>query len=50
MLKKRIVAVLAGLALLAAVTGSGIVADSFGLSVTAPAHACSAPGGAGGGC
>jgi len=51
MLKRRMIAVLAGLALLLAVTGStGIVADSFGLSVTSPAHACSTPSGSGGGC
>lgn len=51
MLKKRIIAVVAGLALLAAATGSsGIVADSLGLSVTAPAYACSSGGSSGGGC
>lgn len=51
MLKKRITAVLAGLALLAAVAGStGIVADAVGLPVTAPPHACSNNGGSGGGC
>jgi hypothetical protein len=49
--KKRIVAVIAGLALLAAVAGSsGIVADSMGLSVTSPAHACNSGGASGGGC
>ncbi|MCB0163828.1 MAG: hypothetical protein KDI79_06365 [Anaerolineae bacterium] len=51
MLKKRIISVLAGLALLAAVAGSsGIVADALGLAVTAPAHACQSNGSAGGGC
>ena len=51
MLKKRIIAVMTALALLLAVTGStGIVADSFGLSVTSPAHACQTPSGSGGGC
>ena len=51
MLKKRIIAVLAGLALLAAVTGStGIVADGLGYSVTSPAQACSSNGSGGGGC
>ncbi|MCB0192214.1 MAG: hypothetical protein KDJ65_09760 [Anaerolineae bacterium] len=51
MLKKRIVSVLAGLALLAAVAGSvGIVADDLGLSLTTPAHACSTPSSGGGGC
>ena len=51
MLKKRIIAVLTGLALLAAVAGSvGIVADEAGLSVTAPAHACGNPSTGGGGC
>ena len=51
MLRKRIIAVMAGLALLAAVAGSsGIVADSLGLSVTSQVHACNAPGSGGGGC
>ncbi len=51
MLKKRIIAVMAGLALLAAVVGSsGIVADELGLAVTSPAHACPASSGSGGGC
>jgi hypothetical protein len=50
MLKKRLIAVLTGLALLAAVTGTGLVADSFGLPTTAPAHACQAGGSSGGGC
>ncbi|MCB0211832.1 MAG: hypothetical protein KDJ52_21005 [Anaerolineae bacterium] len=50
MLKKRIVAFVAGLALLAAVAGSGVVADSLGLSVTTSAHACESGGHAGGGC
>ena len=50
MLKKRIIAVVMGLALLAAVAGSsGIVADSLGLSVTSQVHACEV-GGSGGGC
>jgi hypothetical protein len=50
MLKKRIVALVTGLALLLAVAGaSGIVADSLGFSVTLPAHACT-PSGSGGGC
>ena len=50
MLKKRIIAFVAGLALLAAVAGSGIVADELGLSVTLPAQACSSNGSGGGGC
>ena len=51
MLKKRIIAVLAGFALLLAVTGSsGIVADSLGLPVTTPAYACPNGSGSGGGC
>ncbi|MCB0194427.1 MAG: hypothetical protein KDJ65_20930 [Anaerolineae bacterium] len=51
MLKKRIVAIIAGLALLAAVAGSsGIVADSIGLSVTPSAHACNNGSSTGGGC
>jgi hypothetical protein len=51
MLKKRIIAVVAGLALLAAIAGSaGIVADEMGLAVTSSAHACVASGSSGGGC
>ena len=51
MLKKRIVAVMAALALLLAAVGStGIVADALGQSVTSPAHACQDPGSSGGGC
>ncbi len=52
MLKKRIVAIVTGLALLLAVAGvpaAGVAADSLGLAVTAPAHACNAHG-SGGGC
>ena len=50
MLKRRLIAVLAGLALLLAVAGvSSVVADSLGFDVTVPAHACS-PSGSGGGC
>lgn len=49
--KKRIIAALTGIALLLAVTGmSGVAADSLGLSVTSPAHACQPTGGSGGGC
>ncbi len=50
MLKKRIVAILAGLAILAAITGSGIVTDSIGLAGTSPAQACNSSSGSGGGC
>jgi hypothetical protein len=51
MLKKRIVALVTGLALLLAVAGaSGVVADSLGFATTSPAHACPASGGSGGGC
>ena len=51
MLKKRLIAVVAGLALLAAVTGSsGIMADALGLAVTPQAYACNSGGSAGGGC
>jgi hypothetical protein len=51
MLKKRLIAVITGIALLLAVTGmSGVVADSLGLLVTAPVHACSPASGSGGGC
>jgi hypothetical protein len=51
MLKKRIIAVVVGLALLAAVVGSsGIMADELGLAGTSPAHACNSTGTSGGGC
>jgi hypothetical protein len=51
MLKKRIIAVITGLALLAAITGSsGVVVDSLGLSMTSQVHACNASGASGGGC
>lgn len=51
MLKKRIIAVVAGLALLAIVgSSSGIMGDWLGMSMTTPAHACNEPGAAGGGC
>jgi hypothetical protein len=51
MLKQRIIRVVVGLALLVTVTGSsGMVADSIGVSVTSPAHACSSSGASGGGC
>jgi len=51
MLKKRILSVITGLALLAAVAGSaGIVADSLGLAVTPQVLACNSSGSAGGGC
>ncbi len=50
MLKRRIVAILAGVALLAAVAGiPSIIADSVGYPVTTPAYACD-PQGTGGGC
>lgn len=51
MLKKRIIALVTGLALLLAVAGaSGVVADSLGFALTAPAHACNTSGSSGGGC
>jgi hypothetical protein len=51
MFKKRIISILAGLALLVAVTSvSGVVADSLGFEGTVPAYACPAGGGSGGGC
>jgi len=51
MFKKRLFAVVASLAILAAVTGStGILADTLGFTVTAPAHACENSGSSGGGC
>jgi hypothetical protein len=49
--KKQVIAVLAGLTLLATVLGtSGIIADSLGWQVTPQMHACSGPGGSGGDC
>lgn len=49
-MKKRIIAVVTGIALLLAVTGvSGIVADTLGYAVTSQTHACTS-GSAGGGC
>lgn len=49
MLKKRILSVLTGLLLLAAVAGSsGIAADWLGWSLTTPTHACNEH--SGGGC
>lgn len=50
MLKKRIMAVIAGLALLAAVAGSSVAADTLGLEMTPQAHACQSGSSAGGGC
>lgn len=51
MLKKRLIAVVAGLALLAAVAGSsGIAGDAVGLNWTPHANACNASGSSGGGC
>ncbi|MBN1220254.1 MAG: hypothetical protein JXM69_15100 [Anaerolineae bacterium] len=51
MLKKRIIAVATGLALLAVIAGaSGIVADELGLAITQKAHACNISGSSGGGC
>jgi hypothetical protein len=49
MLKKRIIAIVTGLALLAAVA-TGVAADSLGLQVTPQAHACQSSGSSGGGC
>lgn len=50
-LKKRILAVVTGLTLLAAVAGSsGIVGDWLGWPAATPAHACNDQSGAGGGC
>ena len=47
----RFYAVLFGLTLLLAVTGSaGVVADALGLAVTSQAQACQNPGSSGGGC
>lgn len=50
-MKKRIIAVVAGIALLLATTGiSGVVADTLGYTITSPVHACNSSGSAGGGC
>lgn len=49
MLKKRIITVLAGLALLLAVTGSGILPAELSPSAATPAYACNSQG-SGGGC
>ncbi len=51
MLKKRLIAVIAGLALLVAVAGSsGLVADAVGLEWTPQTHACGGGGTGGGDC
>jgi hypothetical protein len=51
MVKKRVVAVITGLALLlGAIGATGIAADGLGVTVTTPAHACSNSGSSGGGC
>lgn len=51
MLKKRLIAVITGIALLLAVAGvSGVVADSLGFSVTPAIYACPTGGSSGGGC
>ena len=48
-MKKRIITLIAGVALLVAVTGATrIVADWYGLSLTPVAHACENAGGSGG--
>jgi hypothetical protein len=50
MLKKKVLAVFVGLALLGAVVGSsGIVAEWLGVEAS-PAHACNDPASSGGGC
>jgi hypothetical protein len=49
-MKKRIMAVVAALALFMAVTGYGIVADTQGLSATSQTFACENGGHSGGGC
>jgi hypothetical protein len=49
-MKRRIIAVVTGLALFALVAGaSGIVVDALGLEVISPAHACETST-SGGGC
>ena len=50
MLKKRMISVLLGLALLASVGVSGLVADAFGLEWTESAQACNMGGSGGGSC
>ena len=51
MLKKRIVNwIIAATLVVAAVGGVGIMADQLGLPVIAPAYACPAGSGGGGGC
>ena len=48
-MKKRIVSVITGLALMVAVTGiTGLIADVYGLPITATAHACESAGSSGG--
>ncbi|MBE7552289.1 MAG: hypothetical protein HS126_14570 [Anaerolineales bacterium] len=50
-MKKRIIAAIAGIALLLAVTGvSGVVADTLGYAVTSQVHACPSGSSSGGGC
>jgi hypothetical protein len=51
MLRKRVISLIAAIAVLLSVAGtSGIVADSFALHLVSPAYACEATGSAGGGC
>ena len=51
MLKKRLITLITGLALLLAVTATtGIAADALGLSVTPQTHACFGSSNSGGGC
>lgn len=51
MLKRRILAIMVGLALMVATTGLfGITADALGYIMTDQAHACGTNSSAGGGC
>lgn len=51
MVKRRVIAVITGLALLLGAVGStGIMADGLGVTVTTPAHACNNGSTSGGGC
>ena len=51
MIKRKVVAVFVGVALLVTMFGTtGILADAVGFEVTQTAHACSGNGGGGGGC
>jgi hypothetical protein len=51
MLKRRMMAMIVGVALLLAVAAvTGIVVDVYGLDLTSTVHACNSAGSSGGGC